>query len=107
MDWFYGFIGKPKGDSREYFNEPLGKIPVKEIDFSNNPEKSTHDQIVKLVNNLLQLNKDLQNTKLDNQRQQIQRAIDHAEGKIDELVYKLYGLTQEEIEIIETKWNTV
>ena len=44
---------------------------------------------------------ELQSTKLDTHRQQLQRAIDHAENKIDELVYELYGLTEEEIEIVE------
>jgi type I restriction-modification system DNA methylase subunit len=58
-------------------------------------------EIVNLVDNLLNLNKELQSTKLDTQRQQLQRAIDHAENKIDELVYELYGLTEEEIEIVE------
>ena len=48
------------------------------------------------------LNKELQKTKLDTQRQQLQRAIDHSERKIDELVYGLYGLSEEEIGIIET-----
>ncbi len=42
-----------------------------------------------------------QNTKLEIQRQQIQRTIDHAEEKIDELVYELYGLSKEEIAVIE------
>ncbi|MBN4065883.1 hypothetical protein JYT51_00955, partial [Candidatus Amoebophilus asiaticus] len=103
INWYYGFIGKPKGDSREYFNEPLGKIPIKEIDFSNQSEKATHDQIVKLVDNLLKLNKELQKTKLETQRNQLQRAIDHSERKIDELVYGLYGLSEEEIKIVEGK----
>ncbi|MBC8486840.1 MAG: hypothetical protein H8D45_12470 [Bacteroidetes bacterium] len=55
----------------------------------------------KVNNNFLNLNKELQSTKLDTQRQQLQRAIDHAENKIDELVYELYGLTEEEIGIVE------
>jgi hypothetical protein len=33
----------------------------------------------------------------------MQRAIDHSERKIDELVYGLYGLTKEEIKIIESE----
>ncbi len=33
-------------------------------------------------------------------QQQIRFAIDHAEKKIDEMVYELYGLSEEEIEII-------
>ena len=32
---------------------------------------------------------------------QIQRTIDHEEKKIDELVYELYGLSEEEIKIVE------
>jgi len=102
MNWFYEFIGKPKGNSREYFNEPLSKIPIIAINFTNNKAKEKHDQIVKLVDNLLQLNKQLQTTKLETQRRQIQRTIAHSEKKIDELVYELYGLSKKEIEIIES-----
>ena len=79
----------------------LKNLPIKNIDFSKPEERQSHDQIVKLVDNLLKLNKQLQATKLETQRQQIQRAIDHAEKKIDELVYGLYGLSKKEIEIIE------
>ena len=63
--------------------------------------KSKNSQIIKLVDNLLKLNKQLQATKLETHRQQIQRTISHTEKKIDELVYGLYGLSKEEIEIIE------
>ena len=74
-------------------NEML-RIPI-----SNN---ETHKKnITKRVDKLLQLNKQLQTTKLETQRQQIHRTIDHTERKIDELVYELYGLSEEEIEIIE------
>jgi hypothetical protein len=50
---------------------------------------------------ILNLNQQLQNTKLETQFQQIQRIIDHTEKKIDELVHELYGLSEEEIEIIK------
>ncbi|MEK0337261.1 MAG: TaqI-like C-terminal specificity domain-containing protein, partial [Nitrosopumilus sp.] len=63
--------------------------------------KKLHDQITNLVDNLLKLNKELQKAKLETHRNQLQRAIDHAEKKIDELVYGLYGLTEEDIAIIE------
>ncbi|MBE6361556.1 MAG: restriction endonuclease subunit R, partial [Treponema bryantii] len=29
LDWYFGFIGKAKGNSREYFNKPLAIIPIK------------------------------------------------------------------------------
>ncbi|MFH1296370.1 MAG: N-6 DNA methylase [Bacteroidota bacterium] len=59
------------------------------------------NEIIQLVNNLLSLNDQLKATKLDTQRQQIQRAIDHTERKIDELVYELYGLNEGKIKIVE------
>ncbi len=58
-------------------------------------------EIEKLVNNILNLNKQLESTNLETQRQQIQRAIAHAEKRIDEMVYELYGLSEEEIRIVE------
>jgi len=71
------------------------------IDAENAKQKQAHDQIVKFVDIILKLNKKLQTTKLETQQQQIQRTISHSENKIDELVYQLYGLTKEEIKIIE------
>ncbi|MBA7529424.1 hypothetical protein ES705_21622 [subsurface metagenome] len=70
----------------------LEKVPI---------TKNENPQIVKLVDNLLKLNKKLQKTKLETQRNQLQRAIDYSERKIDEMVYGLYGLSKKEIEIIE------
>jgi len=81
--------------------EAILSISVPVIDFSKSVEKDKHDQITKLVDNLMKLNKQLHDTKLENQCQQIQRTINHTEKKIDELVYELYGLSKNEIEIIE------
>jgi len=95
--WLY-YKGKKQGDQLQIDKEPLLDLPL-----INTNKKQTHDTIVSLVDNLLNLNKELQSTKLDTQRQQLQRAIDHAENKIDELVYEFYGFTEEEIEIVENK----
>jgi|AntAceMinimDraft_17_1070374.scaffolds.fasta_scaffold02998_1 hypothetical protein len=47
--------------------------------------------------------KELHKTNLETQRQQLQRAIDNAENRIDKLVYELYGLNKKEIKIVEEK----
>ena len=65
-------------------------------------QDSKRKEIINLVDNLLKLNDQLPTTKLEIQRQQIQRTIDHTERKIDELVYGLYRLNKEDIEIIES-----
>jgi type I restriction-modification system DNA methylase subunit len=61
----------------------------------------SYNTIIKQVDNLLKLNEQLPTIRLETQRQQIQRTISHTEKKIDELVYELYGLRKEEIEIVE------
>jgi hypothetical protein len=83
--------------------EAILSISIPVIDFTKPEEKGKYDQITQLVANLLKLNEQIHSIQLDTQLQQIQRAIDHAEKMIDQLVYELYGLTEEEIGVIEGK----
>ncbi len=96
MDWYYGFIGKPKGRSREYFNEPMSKIPIRTIDFKNPKEKASHDKLVSLVDRMLELHKKKNSMPLSAEREKIEREIAVTDEKIDEIVYGLYGITEEE-----------
>jgi type I restriction-modification system DNA methylase subunit len=79
------------------------KFPIKIIDDKNKHEKILHDEIVKLVDQLLKLNEEIREQKLEMKRKLIQRKIDYCESRINEIVYQLYGLTEEEIKIIEGK----
>ena len=81
----------------------LKPLPVKLIDFNNKLEVQSHDEIVKNVDLLLQFNKDLQTTTLPEKKEQIKSRIDYCEDKINEIVYELYGLTEEEIRLVESK----
>jgi hypothetical protein len=51
---------------------------------------------------MLQLNKDLQAATLPDQKEHLKARIGHTVEKINKMVYQLYGLTAEEIEIVET-----
>jgi precorrin isomerase len=79
----------------------LEKIPIRSIDFSNPAEKSHHDRMVKLVDSMLALHKQLSETKSAAQKEIIQRQIHATDAEIDRLVYELYGLTDDEIKIVE------
>jgi len=59
------------------------------------------NEIIKQVDLLLQLNIELQAATLPEKTEQIKSRIEYCEEKIDELVYALYGLTEEEIGILE------
>lgn len=60
-----------------------------------------HDMIVELVEKMLKLNETLVITKVPNEKEIVQRQIDATDKQIDTLVYELYGLTDDEIRIVE------
>ncbi len=65
------------------------------------PPKAVHDQTTHFVKKILSLQEEFSKTNLDIYHQQIKRTIDHTDKQIDQLVYELYGLTEEEIKIVE------
>ena len=60
-----------------------------------------HDRMVSLVDQMLSLHKQLSSSMADHEKTVIQRQIDATDQQIDQLVYELYGLTEEEIRIFE------
>jgi predicted nucleic acid-binding Zn-ribbon protein len=57
--------------------------------------------MVSLVEQMLSLNKQLPTVKTDHEKTALQRQIDATDRQIDQLVYELYGLTEQEIKIVE------
>jgi predicted nucleic acid-binding Zn-ribbon protein len=57
--------------------------------------------MVMLVEQILDLHKRLKAAKTPDDKTRLQRQIDATDKQIDQLVYELYGLTEEEIEIVE------
>lgn len=64
-------------------------------------DKSRHDKMVSLVEQMLSLNKQLASAKTDHEKTALQRQIEATDKQIDKLVYEVYGLTEEEIGIVE------
>jgi hypothetical protein len=74
---------------------------ISTINFADPADKTRHDRMVALVTQMLELNKKLQDATLDHEKTLLQRQVEAADGAIDNLVYELYGLTEEEIVIVE------
>jgi hypothetical protein len=84
--------------------ETARRLPIYRIDFTNRAEKRRHDRIVALVEEMLRLHKDLAEAERnleDNKRAALQKRIMQTEEEINQIVYELYGLTEEEIKIVE------
>ena len=56
--------------------------------------------LVAPVERMLELNKRLKDA-VGREREELERRIERTDREIDELVYELYGLTEEEIRIVE------
>jgi len=79
----------------------LGKIPIYTIDFDNPNDKIRHDRMATLVTEMLELQKHISHAKTDQEKRLITQEIESTDRQIDSLVYGLYGLTADEIKIIE------
>ena len=84
-----------------------GNLPIRRIDFANPGEKTAHDEIVRLVEQMLELQKQRQQAEAakEDTRFALQKRIQELDSEIDARVYRLYGLTKEEIKIVERKEN--
>lgn len=95
-----------KGGRLRWFAQDVKKIPIRQIDFGNLAEKSAHDEIVRLVEKMLALQKERQTVRPEDdfdRARNLDREIEHIDKEIDQRVYALYGLNEEEIKIVEGK----
>jgi len=102
LTYLHRLIAPPKGNNYfEVKTRVVGKLPIRRINFSNAADKSRHDRTVELVEQMLALHKQLGGTKTAHARTNIERQIDATDVQIDKLVYELYGLTEDEIKIVD------
>jgi len=64
-------------------------------------DKSKEYRVINLVDRIIEQNRLLLKCGTPNEKTQLQRQIDATDAEIDRLVYDLYGLTEEEIRIVE------
>jgi hypothetical protein len=79
----------------------LAQLPIRDIDFSSPADKSRHDQIVQLVEQMLAIQQRLAAAKTPQEKTALERQVTATDTQLDHLVYDLYGLTEAEIKIVE------
>lgn len=79
----------------------LFKLPIVVFDFKNSGEKARHDRMVHLVEQMMASKKQLSAATTEKDKTYYENKCAALDGQIDRLVYELYGLTDEEIEIVE------
>jgi type I restriction-modification system DNA methylase subunit len=80
--------------------DELASLPII-INFSIPSEKAAHDKMVSLVERMLELQRRLPAARMPQEKEMLRGEIETTDQAIDSLVYQLYGLTEEEIRIVE------
>ncbi len=79
----------------------LDNLPMCKVDLSDQSDRARYEGISVLVERMLDLHKQLAAAKNPNDKTHLQREIEATDRQIDQLVYELYGLTEEEIKVVE------
>ncbi|MCK9409419.1 MAG: Eco57I restriction-modification methylase domain-containing protein [Bacteroidetes bacterium] len=79
----------------------LKRLPIRTIDSTNETEKRKFDNIVKQVEQMLEAKQKLSTAKTDGEVNRLESLCTSLDRKINDAVYELYGLTEEEIKIVE------
>lgn len=90
--WLY-HRGKRKGEALELYQNPLAEVPIKKI------SALEQKRYIEIVDRILEITKS-DDYQENNDKQAL---VKEYEKQIDLLVYALYGLTEEEIAIVEGK----
>jgi len=81
----------------------LVQLAIRTINPNDSKDKTAHDCMVNLVDTMQTLHKRLAAAESEAQKTVLQRQIAATDREIDRLVYDLYGLTKEEIAIVESE----
>jgi hypothetical protein len=85
-----------QGGYFEYKPMYVEQLPIRPINYNNPSEKGIHDRIVSLVEKMLDLHKKKNDLPPSSERDKLEREIAMCDETIDQLVFDLYQLTQEE-----------
>jgi type I restriction-modification system DNA methylase subunit len=92
-----------RGGYWAYNRQYIAQLPIRLPGMGDPTDKGLHDSLAALVGRMLALHERLagRGDMRDEERGQIEREIERTDREIDELVYDLYGLTQEERRLVE------
>ncbi len=102
---FMMILPKLRGDYFEPSYAIFKHFPITAINSNNPTDKAKHDKMVQLVETMLELNRQLADSRSTHEKKLISRQIESTDRKIDDLVYDLYDLTPEEIQIVEDSFK--
>ena len=102
LDWYLKKISTPfRGGFFSYARRFIAQLPIRVINPDDAHDVVRYRRLIALVEQMLDLHKQRAAAHTAADRELIQRQIDATDAQIDAVVYALYGLTEEEIKIVE------
>jgi hypothetical protein len=104
LDWFFrnvtsDFHGGYYAANKQY----LVQLPIPTLDFNNISDKVRHDRIVSLVDLMMTATARRTAAKTEAERTRLDLQMGGIDRQIDDCVYQLYELTEDEISVVEGK----
>lgn len=84
-----------------FFGQYLEGFPIRTLNLDDPGDRARRDKMISLVESMIALNKQLAAAKTPHEQENLKRQIDATDRQIDKLVYELYGLSEEEIKVVE------
>jgi type I restriction-modification system DNA methylase subunit len=101
-DFYLHRVSSPfRGGYWSYGKRFIEQIPIRTISLSNQNDIEFQNQLVKCVEQMFKLTQQLSNSKSESTSMAIKRQVNATESEMNNIIYKLYELTEEEIRIVE------
>ncbi len=104
MNFYHGhkYLDLSKNLFQKILIQNCKKFPIKTIDYQNKDEAQLQTEIITLVDQLLKLNEEKTEARIQSKISHLDGKIEFCEDRINEIVNKLYGLEQPEIDLIKS-----
>lgn len=106
MNWYYHSINPEQGEAlAEVKKSIVADLPIKNLNMKNRKNEVFYNSIINSVNRLLFLNREDKKGRTPDEHLRSQHDMINEDRNIDKCVYALYGLTEEEIGLVESNSN--
>jgi hypothetical protein len=102
LNWYYQTLNPEMGEAlAEVKRTNVAALPIYQCDLSHPADKKRHNKMIELVHSMMTLNTLLAESRTPHERTSFEGAIKSTDRMIDDLVYELFGLSQDEIAAVE------
>ncbi len=101
----YKYLDLTKNLFQKILIQNCKRFPIPQINLSNESQKNHYKKLIQFVDQILESKKQLAKAKTESEKEYLEKKCSIIDKQIDQLVYELYGLTEEEIKIVEDSFS--